>query len=148
MDAENVGATGRSREIDDWVEHLNRLVVDVKAWAEASGWETRSAGRTMKEAGGVRYKVPILELKREEVWAALVPEVRVVTRADGLVQFRRMSDYEPAADLYLEEGRWTFRHAFRLRWLGDGQGSPAEVQRFLLDEASLDRVLGDIDAHV
>jgi hypothetical protein len=56
----DVKATDLPPEVDDWLELLKGLVDNVKAWAEAAGWETRLTGRDVNEKGVVRYEVPVL----------------------------------------------------------------------------------------
>jgi len=141
----DVRATGLPREVDDWLELLKGLVDNVKAWAEAAGWETRLTSRDVKEKGVVRYEAPVLVLDRDETEVSLVPVARMVPGADGLVDFYVMPDFDDVASLYREEGQWFFHYAFH----PDPMESPSkiETERFPLDEASLNRVLNDIAAH-
>lgn len=141
----NVKATGRPREVDDWLELLKDLIDNVKAWAEAAGWETRITGRDVKGKEGVRYEVPVLVLDRDDAEVSLVPVARMVPGADGLVDFYVMPDFDNVASLYREEGQWFFHYAFHPDPMETR--SVIETERFLLDETSLDRVLNDIVAH-
>jgi hypothetical protein len=137
--------TGLPREVDDWLDLLKGLVENVKAWAEAAGWESRLTGRDVNERGGVRYEVPVLVLDREETEVSLVPIARKVPGADGLVDFYLMPDFDDVASLYREEGQWFFHYAFHPDPMETH--SEIETERFLLDEVSLNRVLNDIAAH-
>ena len=60
----DIKATDLPPEVDDWLELLNDLVDNVKAWAEAAGWETRLTARDVNEKGFARYEVPVLLLDR------------------------------------------------------------------------------------
>ncbi len=141
----DVRATDLPPEVDNWLELLNGLVDNVKTWAEAAGWETRLTGRDVHENGVVRYEVPVLVLNRDEAEVSLVPVARKVPGADGLVDFYLMPDFDDVASLYRETGQWFFHYAFH----PDPREthSVIETERFLLDEASLIRVLNDIAAH-
>ena len=141
----DVRATGLPCEVDDWLELLNGLIDNVKAWAEAAGWETRLTGRDVKGKGVVHYEVPVLVLDRDEAEVSLVPVARKVPGADGLVDFYLMPDFDDVASLYQEKGQWFFHYAFQ----PDPRAthSVIETERFLLDEASLNRVLNDIVSH-
>jgi len=141
----DVRVTGLPPEVDDWLDLLKGLVENVKAWAEAAGWETRLTGRDVNERGGVRYEVPVLVLDREESEVSLVPIARKVPGADGLVDFYLMPDFDDVASLYREEGQWFFHYAFHPDPMETH--SVIETERFLLDEVSLNRVLNDIAAH-
>lgn len=141
----DVRATGLPPEVDDWLELLKGLVENVKAWAEAAGWESRLAGRDVNEKGGVRYEVPVLVLERGEAEVSLVPVARKVPGADGLVDFYVMPDFDDVASLYREEGQWSFHYAFHADPMETR--SELETERFPLDEASLNRVLNDIAAN-
>jgi hypothetical protein len=141
----DVRVTGLPREVDDWLDLLKGLVENVKAWAEAAGWETRLTGRDVNERGGVRYDVPVLVLDREETEVSLVPIARKVPGADGLVDFYLMPDFDDVASLYREEGQWFFHYAFHPEPMETH--SVIETERFLLDEVSLNRVLNDIATH-
>ncbi len=141
----DVRATDLPPEVDDWLELLGGLVDNIKAWAEAAGWETRLTGRDVNEKGVVRYEVPVLVLNRDEAEVSLVPVARKVPGADGLVDFYLMPDFDDVASLYREKGQWFFHYAFHLDPMETH--SVIETERFLLDEASLNRVLNDIAAH-
>ena len=99
----------------------------------------------MKEKGGVRYEVPVLVLDRDEAEVSLVPVARKVPGADGLVDFYLMPDFDDVASLYREKGQWFFHYAFHPEPMETH--SVIETERFLLHEASLNRVLNDIVAH-
>ncbi|MGC8639651.1 MAG: hypothetical protein ACP5XB_07200 [Isosphaeraceae bacterium] len=141
----DVRATRLSRGVDAWLELLKSLVADVKAWAEAAGWETRLTGRDVNEKGFVRYEVPVLVLDRDGAEVSLVPVARKVLGADGLVDFYLMPDFDDVASLYREEGQWFFHYAFHPDPMETD--SVIETERFPLDEASLNHVLNDIAAH-
>jgi hypothetical protein len=99
----------------------------------------------VNEKGFVPYEVPVLVLDRGEAEVSLVPVARKVPGADGLVDFYVMPDFDDVASLYRENGQWFFRYAFYPDPMNTH--SVIETERFLLDEASLDRVLNDIAAH-
>jgi hypothetical protein len=141
----NVRATGLPSEVDDWLELLNDLVDNVKAWAEAAGWETRLTSRDVNEKGVVRYEVPVLVLDRDETEVSLVPVARKVPGAAGLVDFYVMPDFNDVASLYREEGQWFFRYTSH----ADPMETHLEIEseRFPLDETTLNLVLNDIAAH-
>jgi hypothetical protein len=141
----DVKATGLPREVDEWLELLNGLLDNVKAWAEAAGWESRLTSRDVNEKGFVRYELPVLVLDRDEVELSLVPVARKVPGADGLVDLYLMPDFDDVASLYREEGKWFFHYAFHPDPMETH--SIVESKRFPLDEASLNRVLNDISAH-
>jgi hypothetical protein len=136
----DVKATGLPRGVDDWLELLKGLLDNVKAWAEAAGWETRLTSRDVNEKGFVRYEVPVLVLDRDEAEVSLVPVARKVPGADGLVDL--MPDFDDVASLYREEGQWFFHYAFHPDPMETH--SNIETTRFTLDEAGLNRVLNDI----
>ncbi len=141
----NVSATDLPREVDDWLEVIKGLIDDVKAWAETAGWETRLTARDVKEKGGVRYEAPVLVLDRDEAEVSLVPVTREVPGADGLVDVYLMPDFDDVASLYREKGQWFFSYAFHPD--PTVARSAIETERFLLDEASFNRVVNDIAAH-
>ena len=141
----DVGTVALPPGVRDWLDALNDLAGTVKAWAATAGWETRLAARGVKEGGGVRHEVPVLELEREKSEISLVPVVRKVPGADGLVDLYVMPDFDAVASLYREAGRWVFHYAFHRDPMQTPSGGGAE--RFALDEASLHRVLNDIAAH-
>jgi hypothetical protein len=141
----DVRATCLPHEVDDWLKLLKSLVENVKAWAEAAGWETRLTGRDANENGGVCYEVPVLVLSRDEAEISLVPVVRKAPGADGLVDFYLMPDFDDVASLYRENGQWFFQYAFHPDPMATH--SVTETERFLLDQANLNRVLNDIADH-
>ena len=65
--------------------------------------------------------------------------------AQGLVDFYLMPNFGYVASLCREEGKWFFHYAFRPDPVETR--SMIETERFLLDEAKLNRVLNDIAAH-
>ncbi len=141
----DIEATDVPPDVDDWLELLNDLVDNVKAWAEAAGWETRLTARDVNENGFARYEVPVLVLDRDKAEVSLVPVARNVPRAEGLVDFYLMPDFDDVASLYREDGQWFFHYAFHRDPMETR--SAIETERFPLDEASLNRVLNDIAAH-
>ena len=141
----NLRATGLSPEVDAWLDALDRLVADVEAWAGADGWETRRTSRHMNEANNIRYEVPILELDRSKTWVALVPVIRLIPGADGLVDFYLMPDFDSVASLYWQEGRWFCHYVFHSESMSTR--SVIGADRLLLDDATLHRVLNDMAAH-
>jgi len=133
------GTSSPPRGVDDWLDILKDLMSNVKAWAEAAGWETRLTGRDVNERGFRRYEVPVLVLDRGEAEVSLVPVAREVPGGGGLVDLYLMPDFDAVASLYEEGGRWFLHYTF--------QPGRIEAERFPLDEASLSRVLNDIAAH-
>jgi hypothetical protein len=104
----DVKATGLPREVDDWLELPKDPLDNVKAWAEAAGWETRLTSRDVNEKGFVRYEVPVRVLDRDEAEVSLVPVAPKVSGADGLVDFYLMPEFDDVASLYREDGQWFF----------------------------------------
>jgi hypothetical protein len=100
----------------EWLDRLDRLVGDVKAWAEAYGWKTRVYRKPMKEDKALGlYEAPRLLMEREQdgIVVALDPVARFVPGADGGVDLYLMPGYDEIASLYLEDGQWVVHYTRR-----------------------------------
>src|SRR3954447_26111667 len=100
----------------EWLDRLDRLIREIKGWAEAYGWKTRVYRKPMKEDTALgRYDAPRLVMEREQdgVVVALDPVTRFVPGADGGVDLYLMPGYDDIASLYYEGDRWVVHYARR-----------------------------------
>jgi hypothetical protein len=95
----------------DWLGHLERLVQDVKSWAEAAGWRTRRITKTVNERQLGKYEVPVLLMEKDTVVVVLNPVARLVPEANGAVDLYLSPAYDDIASLYFEGDHWVVHYS-------------------------------------
>jgi hypothetical protein len=95
----------------DWLGHLERLVQDVKSWAEAAGWRTRRITKTVNERQLGKYEVPVLLMEKDTVEVVLNPVARLVPEANGAVDLYLSPAYDDIASLYFEGDHWVVHYS-------------------------------------
>lgn len=129
---------------DEWLESLQRLVLDVQKVAEHDGWATRVIELSLSDSQLGTYAVPALLLQRAATQAILNPVSRFVPGADGAVDLYRMPAYDDVASLYRKDDQWTIHFDFAGSKV---VASPKSVQSRALSEESIGFVLNEIASH-
>jgi hypothetical protein len=131
----------------EWLDRLERLVADVKGWAEADGWRTRVYRKPMNEDPALgRYEAPrlVMERERDGVVVALNPVARFVPGADGGVDLYLMPGYDDIASLYYEGGRWHVHYARRSDLAGTQLAD--QIESLPYSEETIRRILDSMAA--
>ncbi len=129
---------------DEWLSLLGDLVKQVKGWAEGAHWRTRVIEKSMRDSVLGPYKAPAMLMQRDTVEVILDPVGRFAPGTDGVVNLYLLPAYDDIASLYLIDGAWKLRYAFRTATEEHGIKLTASVT---LDDKSLNRVLNEIAAH-
>ncbi len=96
----------------EWLGRLNALATQIKGYAEADGWRTRTVMIRTRDSILGRFEVPLLLMEREAIQIALNPVSRFVGDSEGLVELYVVPGYEVLASLRLGQGgRWALDYA-------------------------------------
>ncbi len=128
---------------NEWLRRLDELLVQVKGWAEGSGWRTRVIEKSMRDSVLGPYKAPAMLMQRETVEVILDPVGRFAPGTDGVVDLYLLPAYDDIASLYLVDDAWKLHYAFRATPV---VGGIKQAEAMTLDAPSLNRVLDEIAA--
>ena len=95
--------------LDEWVEAVERLIVDAETWCRELDWGTKRSPKTMvedRERLGT-YTVPRLLILGTKGRLLLDPIARYVVGADGLVDLQGLCYRDPVFLVWDAEG-WNF----------------------------------------
>jgi hypothetical protein len=113
--ARNTAMTTKQLEKDQlekWVTVLSELVDEVRAWAEARGWTTRSIEKKLADSNLGDYTARGIVLQKEATELLLEPIGRVPPGAEGVVDLYLLPAWDDIADLYYNDGRWRLHYVF------------------------------------
>ncbi|MCC6126160.1 MAG: hypothetical protein IT426_14455 [Pirellulales bacterium] len=96
----------------EWIDRLNRLIDDVKAWAEELDWSTRRIEITLDESPKDKYKVPALLLQQEALKMLLEPIGSSTPGSEGRVDLYLMPVFDDIATMCYVDGVWQVYYMF------------------------------------
>jgi hypothetical protein len=125
----------------EWLERLNRLIDDVKTWAEELDWSTRRIEIKLEESRIGKYQAPALLLQQEAIRILLQPIASSAPGTQGVVDLYLMPAYDDIASVYYYDGNWHVHYMFPgTPSVGDIHDAPAK----LLSKETLSEVLGEM----
>jgi hypothetical protein len=90
----------------EWLNRLNQLIGDVKAWAKELGWSTRRIEISMEDSPIGKYKAPALLLQQEAMLALLQPIALSTPQSEGVVDLYLMPRYDNIANISYFDNSW------------------------------------------
>lgn len=128
-----------------WLGRPNRLIDDVKKWAEELDWSTRRIEIRLQESRIGAYQAPALLLQQEAVRVLLQPIASSAPGTEGVVDLYAMPAYDDIASIYHYDGSWHVHYMFSgTPTVGDIHDAPAKP----LTKETLAEVLGEMKRNV
>jgi hypothetical protein len=122
----------------EWQETVEKLVNDVRSWAETQRWKATLTEHELREEDLGTYTVPGLQITTPRGQLVLEPIARVVIGAQGRVDFYAWPSLYRVMLLRKTDGSgaWVVRTDFGPRWPNPwGQSTFVELAEGLLDES-------------
>lgn len=96
----------------EWLDRLNRLMDDVKKWAEELDWSTRRIDVPMEESQTGKYRAPALLLQQQALKMLLEPIGSSTPGSQGRVDLYVMPLYDDIATFLYCDGEWHLYYLF------------------------------------
>jgi hypothetical protein len=98
-----------------WIDAVQRLIEQARAWCAEEGWESRSSQRELNEKDLGVYSAPVLEITTPHGKLVLEPVGRLVIGAQGRVDYYAYPTMFRVKLLRKDDG-WIIRTDSGLNW--------------------------------
>jgi hypothetical protein len=141
--------TGKGVAMSEQREHFRRHVEErvnqFEADVDRREWATRRYPKRLRDDASEVYEVPALYLQKGATSLLLGPIGYDVPGAEAVADLYLMPTYDPAANIYFEDGQWVIHYAFPLDPIA--APSASDTLALPLSTKTVNQVLDSIAEH-